>query len=249
MNEAIFICGVSRGIGLELASLFCADGDTVYGIARSPQPERPVEGLVYRSLAAETFSLASFPELNSRTFDKIILNSAVLGPPAQFSLDYPADKLKSLFDTNVIAHYRALQELRPRIKTDGTAQVVFTVSRGGVQSTIRGRVGIGYRSTKAAQIALALALVYPLSELGISVYLINPGSVATKIGGPKARLTAAESASNIKATLSRAARYPSGTIFDYDGKVMEIHIKGAGKPAAEPIADQSVQVKAAAKPN
>lgn len=249
MNEAIFICGVSRGIGLELASLFCAEGDAVYGIARSPEPERPVGGLVYRSLAAETFSLASFPELSSQRFNKVILNSAVLGPPVQFSLEYPADKLKSLFDTNVIAHYRVLQELRPRIKTDGTAQVVFTVSRGGVQSTIRGRVGIGYRSTKAAQIALALSLVHPLSELGISVYLINPGSVATKIGGPKARLTAAESARNVKATLSRASQYAPGTIFDHDGKPMEIHIKGAGKSPAEPLVAQSVQVATAPKPD
>jgi hypothetical protein len=28
-----------------------------------------------------------------------------LDPPAQFSLEYRADKLKSLFDTNVVARY------------------------------------------------------------------------------------------------------------------------------------------------
>lgn len=222
MSGAIFICGVSRGIGLELASLFCQEGRKVYGISRSPQPERPINGLVYRSLAAETFSLAAFPELSGQAFDKVILNSAVFGPSTQFSLDLPSDRLKELFDVNVVAHYRVLKELWPLIRTDGNAQVGFIISKGGMQDAIRGKVGIAYRSTKAAQIALGLALVHPLSEHGIAVYLVNPGSVATQIGGAGARLTALEGATNVKNILTRAAQHPSGTMFDHDGSTIEI---------------------------
>lgn len=226
MSKAIFICGVSRGIGLELASLFSEEGHKVYGISRSPQPERPINGLVYRSLAAETFSLADFPELAGQALGKVILNSAVFGPPAQFSLDLPADKLKAIFDANVIAHYRVLKELLPLLPSDGSAQVSFIISRGGMQATIHGKVGIAYRATKAAQIALALSLVHPLSEHGISTYLVNPGSVATQIGGAGARLTALEAARNVKDTLTRADKYPSGTVFDHDGSVIDLQARG-----------------------
>jgi NAD(P)-dependent dehydrogenase (short-subunit alcohol dehydrogenase family) len=225
MSDAIFICGVSRGIGLELASLFSEEGHKVYGISRSPQPERPIHGLVYRSLAAETFSLAAFPELSGQAFDKVILNSAVFGPSTQFSFDLPPDTLKALFDANVVAHYRVLSELRPLIRTDAGAQVSFIISRGGMQAAISGKVGIAYRSTKAAQIALGLSLVHPLSEHGISVCLVNPGSVATQIGGAAARLTALEGARNVKGILAGAEKYPSGTMFDHDGSVIELQFK------------------------
>ena len=216
--DSVFICGASRGIGLELASQLCAEGRRVYGISRTPQPERPIDGLVYRSLAAEAFSLAAFPELSAETFDTVILNSAIFGPATQFSFDFPAAKLKSKFETNVISHYRVLQEIRPRINNNGSAQVWFIISKGGLQAGIRGRVAIGYRSTKAAQIALALSLVHPLGEQGISVYLIHPGSVATRIGGVKAKLSAEDCVANMLAIISRAGDYPSGTIFEHDGR-------------------------------
>jgi NAD(P)-dependent dehydrogenase (short-subunit alcohol dehydrogenase family) len=222
MRDAVFICGVSRGIGLELASLFCAEGRTVYGISRSPEPERSIEGLVYRRSPAETFSLSTFPELSAQAIDTVVLNSAVLGPATQFSFELPVAMLKAMFDTNVISHYRVLQELLPLIKTG--AKVWFIISKGGLHARIQGRVALGYRSTKAAQIALALSLVEPLSERGISVYLIHPGSVATRIGGARAKLTAEEGAVNVKTVLSRAGELPSGTIFDHDGKLIDLGV-------------------------
>jgi NAD(P)-dependent dehydrogenase (short-subunit alcohol dehydrogenase family) len=126
-----------------------------------------------------------------------------------------------MFNINVIAHFRVLQQLRSCIKGDGGAQVSFIISRGGLQSNIRGKVGIGYRATKAAQIALALTLVHPLMEQSVPLYLINPGSVATRIGGAKARLTPLESARNIRTIMARASDHPSGTVFDHDGSVLK----------------------------
>src|SRR5439155_11254820 len=103
MKDAIFISGISRGIGLELADLFCSEGYPVYGIGRSPEPERSIQGLTYRSIAAEKFSVAAFPELSGQTFATIMLNSAVFGPANQYSLDFPVARLKAMFETNVIS--------------------------------------------------------------------------------------------------------------------------------------------------
>jgi len=233
--DSVFICGVSRGIGLELATLFCGEGRDVYGIARSAEPERPVAGLHYRGIAAETFSLSAFPELADQTFEKIILNSAVFGPPTQFSFELGADKLQHLFNVNAVAHYRVLRELRPRVRRSPPGQIWFVISRAGLPAKLRDKVAIAYRSTKAAQIALALSLVKPLEDDGLLVYLVNPGSVSTRIGGPRARLSPREAAQNLKQIFAHASDFPSGTIFDHDGRLIELNFK-----VREPLAQNGV---------
>jgi NAD(P)-dependent dehydrogenase (short-subunit alcohol dehydrogenase family) len=223
MADPVFVCGVSRGIGLELAALYSADGHPVYGIARSPRPEREMDGLVYRSMPAQSFSIASFPELAGCAFATIILNSAIFGPGTQFSFELSGPALAALFEANAVSHYRVLKELHPLIKGDGSAKVCFIISKGGlVRPRMRGKVAVGYSASKAAQIALALTLVHVLGEFNIAVYLINPGSVKTRIGGANARFAPRESAGRVREVLSRASQHPSGTIFDHDGSVIDI---------------------------
>ncbi len=221
MSDPVFICGASRGIGLELARLYLQEGSPVFGIGRSPAPEAPIGGLVYQSVPAERFAVSAFPTLSGQSFGTVILNSAVFGAPPQMSFDLPVENLRTLFETNATAHYSVLKELLPLIRSDG-AKVFFVISKAGIQSTIAGRIAIGYRASKAAQLSLGLALVHPLSERGIATYFVNPGSVATRIGGQKARFSPSEGAMHVKNVIAQAHEHPSGTVFDFNGRVIKL---------------------------
>ncbi len=60
MNRIIVITGASRGLGLELAKKFVADGDTVFGISRTrkywPSAKKAVPSGHFKLLAGDMTS-------------------------------------------------------------------------------------------------------------------------------------------------------------------------------------------------
>jgi NADP-dependent 3-hydroxy acid dehydrogenase YdfG len=219
---AVFILGASRGIGSELAKTYTQAGWSVWGIGRSPKAEFQSADFHYAVIDGTEFSENSIPEMRDVVFSRIFLNAAVFGPVPQKSYDLSADKLNELFKINVLAQLRVFQCLFPRLVKSGDAKIAFIISKGGIQSQIKGHGALGYRVTKCAQIALALSLVDVCTANNVGLCLVNPGWVKTQLGGRNAPMLPSLSAEGIKEVVENLVRENWGKSFNYNGTSLPI---------------------------
>lgn len=216
--QVVFIAGASRGIGLALSKLYAGEGAAVFGNGRSEAPAEAVDGFQYLKCELKDLDGQMFEGAGLERIDTLVLNAAVPGPmPAGNPLEADINRLKHITAANAFYELQVIQRALPLLKRSASPRVAFIISRAGDQRRIDGTGSIYYRVSKAAQLALALSLQPALRKEGVIVRLINPGSVQTKIGGAKARLTADESAKGIKAILDAAALDDAPISYNFDG--------------------------------
>lgn len=80
------------------------------------------------------------------------------------------------FDLNVVALYRCLAEVLPRLAREQRGGIALVGSISGYTGLPKAMI---YGATKAALINLAESLYFELAPRKVAVYLINPGFVAT----------------------------------------------------------------------
>ncbi|POA97485.1 short-chain dehydrogenase [Chromobacterium sinusclupearum] len=180
----VWVIGASSGIGAALAAELLDAGAEVILSARRAAPMhaladgRPgarVETLdvtdptSWRSAWARLEDAAALPDL-------VVFCAADYRP--QTSLDLHAEETRRLLDTNLLGVYLGLEVVLPTMARQG---------RGGVAliASVAGYVGLPgavvYGPGKAALINLAEILYAELKPLGLAVYLVNPGFVATPL--------------------------------------------------------------------
>lgn len=87
-----------------------------------------------------------------------------------------ADTVQKSFDLNVVAVYRALGHIVPKLLQSAAGGIAIVGSLSGYTGLPKALV---YGATKAALINLAESLYFELAPRGVDVYLINPGFVET----------------------------------------------------------------------
>lgn len=219
MDRSVLIAGASRGIGYELAQAYRED--QVYGFAREA-PQDMSRFAAFRRSDARDFAAGLFPELADRALHRLYLCCAVFGPQPADAMALAPRQLEELFAVNCSAQLGVLQACLPALERAGSAKVAMLISRGGLQRQIKGAGAIGYRVTKAAQIALALSLVEPLRARGVSLFLINPGWVQTRLGGRNAPVRPADSATGVARVVEALDAAASGSLHSWDGSALSL---------------------------
>ena len=182
-REAVVITGASSGIGADAAALLAREGFIVFAGVRNDADAARTATLHERVRplmldVADRASIASAVNTvaaSGHPLRGVVGNAGIaVAGPLEF---LPVDEVRRQFEVNVFGALAFVQAFLPQLRA----------SRGRIAlvGSISGRLGIPfiapYSASKAALRSFADALRVELRPAGISVSLIEPGSVKTPI--------------------------------------------------------------------
>jgi NAD(P)-dependent dehydrogenase (short-subunit alcohol dehydrogenase family) len=217
------ITGASRGIGLEFAKQYAADGWSVVATCRRPDQSealRQVQG----DVRIEPLDVSDFArvevlgkQLEALPIDLLINNAGLYGPRVvpYDSVDYGA--WMEVLRVNTMACLKVSAVFSRNVAWSKRKTIVAITSlMGSVTENSSGGAYI-YRSSKAALNAVMRSLSIDLKPKEIVVALLHPGWVRTNIGGSGAYLDAFESVAGMRDVISKLRLADTGRFFNYDG--------------------------------
>lgn len=209
----VLITGANRGIGLEFARQYSADGWDVVATVREHSPELDalnvqVERLDMRNLDA----VATFGE-RLDSLDLLIANAGTYGPKSPQSGQDGEEWLET-FAINAVAPYLlARSVLEPVARSEGKL-IAISTKMGSIEDNDSGGF-IAYRSSKSALNSAWRSLA--VDNPGVICAVLHPGWVQTRMGGASAPLDPGQSIAGMRQVIEGLGREQSGSFFAYDG--------------------------------
>lgn len=230
MKDNVLITGANRGIGLELARQYAADGWRVYACCR--QPERAAE--LNRLAAAgdgrtsvhpldvtNPAQIAALPAiLGEQPLELLINNAGVYGQDDASFGNTDVRAWLQTFQINTIGPLKVMEALVEAVAGSRRRVMACLSSKMGSMADNRSGGSYVYRSSKAALNAVVMSAAVDLRHRGVTVVALNPGWVKTDMGGPNAEITVAESVAALRAILGRVGPVDSGRFIDVDGSTI-----------------------------
>ena len=217
------VTGASRGLGLEFAKQYAAEGWRVIATCRKPE-EAPALAALQGDVRIEPLDVTDFARietlgrrLDGLPIDLLINNAGIYGPRVTRydSVDYAA--WPEVVRVNVMAPLKVTAVLAPNLAASSLRIAVGISSlMGSIEDNTSGGSYI-YRSSKAALHAVTRSLAIDLRSKKIIVCVLNPGWVRTDMGGSAAMLDPFESVAGMRDVISRLTLRESGYFFNYDG--------------------------------
>lgn len=196
-GKRVVITGVSRGVGLEIARLFLAEGAEIVGIARNRANLRKADaelswyGRAYSSVLADVSTPAAPKRILGAVRRRwpavdLLINNAGVGLSPRSSADEPDGTLEKTIAINVLGPYRITRALLPLLKKGRKPRVVNVSSGAGNFHSVSTGLGMSsYRLTKWLLNGLTMQLANALKGK-VSVVAMDPGWVKTDMAGPSA---------------------------------------------------------------
>jgi NAD(P)-dependent dehydrogenase (short-subunit alcohol dehydrogenase family) len=217
------ITGANRGLGLEFARQYAAEGWSVIATCRHPEHAvalRQLEGDV-RIEALDVTDFARVERLAHKLdgvpIDLLLNNAGLYGPRvvAHDSVDYAA--WAEVLRVNTMATLKVSSVFVRNVAWSSRKLIVALSSNmGSIAENTSGGAYI-YRTSKAALNAAMRSLAIDLRSKDITVILLHPGWVRTDMGGSGAPLDPFESVAGMRELLERVAPRDNGKFFKYDG--------------------------------
>lgn len=181
-GQRVWIIGASSGIGSALAAALLQRGARVAVSARRAEALQAVAAGhgEARVLAFDFTDDAAFARAGETLFkawggiDLVVFSAGAYAPMRAWQLD--ANDIDRLLAINLRAPMAAAARLIPQLLKQGSGALAFVSSVAGYRGLPK---AAAYGPTKAALINFAETLYLDLAPRGLSVYLINPGFVAT----------------------------------------------------------------------
>jgi len=154
------ITGANRGLGLEFARQYLADGWHVYAACRDPasasELHRPADENhdTLRILAMDVTEPGSIDaaatELDGQAIDLLLNNSGIIGPRGQTIGNIDYDAWKEVLDVNALGPMRVSEAFIEHVaRSDRKLIVTLTSGMGSIADNTSGG-SILYRSSKSA---------------------------------------------------------------------------------------------------
>lgn len=219
----VLITGANRGLGLEFARQYAADGWHVLATSRDPDKAAALKALgarvaVHRLDVADLAATAALGRtLAAETIDVFIANAGI---------SIARDMTAATVAANIEAWERSLRvnAMAPLALAGAFhAQVARSDERKMIAITSRlgsmGANGDGglytYRSSKAALNAVWRS--FALSHPELIAVLLHPGWVRTDMGGRGALLDPEHSVASLRRVIANLGKDDSGRFYNYDG--------------------------------
>ena len=220
----VLLIGASRGIGIELASQYIADGWRVIATARSDEGLERLKSMGAQTLRVDVANPASNSALAWQLDgEKVDLAIYVAGAMDRASASIPPtrESFDAVMHTNVMGAMQVIPQIVPMVQEAQGVIACISSIMGSMQETTSGNAAL-YRVSKAALNMVVRCTQAEQSD--ITVLAIHPGWVQTDMGGAAAPLTPEQSASSLRQTLSHvlAQRDPKhrGAFLNHDGSTL-----------------------------
>jgi len=190
---SVLITGANRGIGLEFARRYSADGWDVIATARQSSPE--LDGLGVR---VDKLDLADADAVAAFTIDgplDLFIANAGTNHPRDTEGAENGREWQAMMMINAIAPFQLGHALLPRM-ADGGKMVAISSGMGSVGDNSGG--WIPYRTSKAALNMAWSCLAIEAKPRGVACVLFSPGWVQTRMGGSGAEISPEESVGDMR---------------------------------------------------
>lgn len=222
------ITGSSRGIGLELAKIYVADGWHVLATCRDPKRAEALTAIdgdidvraldVTDHAAVDRLAQA----LNDTAIDHLILNAGISPQQRQRMSGAPLQETDfavgpAVFAINVIGPLKMAQAFERHVARSDR-KVMALVSSGGASLSRPPRGGNHfYRASKAALNMVMRGLSAELASDDITVVSLSPGWTRTDMGGPDADRAPEDAAADLRRIMESLTPADSGRFIHWDG--------------------------------
>ena len=211
---AVLITGTNRGIGLEFARQYAAEGWEVIATARQSSPELGALGVRVEPLdLSDADAVAAFPARIAGPLDLLIANAGTNHPMNARTAEDARDWAEMLM-VNSISPYMLGKALLPRMAENGK---MIAISSGMGSIGENGGGWIPYRTSKAALNMAWNSLALETRGRGIACILLSPGWVKTRMGGAGAEITPEESVSAMRSLIDQVTMEDTGRFLRRDG--------------------------------
>ena len=216
-SNVVVITGANRGIGLELARHYAAEGCEVIGVCRqSSEGLAGVAGQVIDGVDVTTD--AGIDKLKSGLAGKrisLLINNAGLLQDEQLgSIDF--DSIRTQMEINAYAPLRVAEALAP-LMGQGSKIANITSRMGSIADNDSGG-RYGYRASKAALNAFGKSLAVDLKPRGIAVAQLHPGYVKTRMVNFGGLITPEESARGLAERIANLTLENTGSFWHSNGE-------------------------------
>lgn len=212
----VVITGANRGIGLELARHYQAEGWRVTGVCRetSSELERVAAQVIDRIDVTSKENIGQLvTALQGQTIDLLINNAGLMQDEILGSLDFDSFRLQ--MEINAFAPLRISEALLPNLQP-GSKIANITSRMGSIADNDSGG-RYGYRASKAAFNALGRSLAIDLKEHGIAVAQLHPGFVKTRMVNFGGLITTEESVVGLAERIEALNLENSGSFWHSNG--------------------------------
>lgn len=210
----ILITGANRGLGLEFARQYAADGCNVIATARESSSE--LDGLGVRVERLDMSDLDAVVAFASKldSLDLLIANAGMYGPKSVRTAAEGSGWLDT-FAVNAVAPYLLARAVLPLVTRAEGKLVAITSRMGSIEDNTSGGY-IAYRSSKTALNSAWRNLAIDTAGKVVCAVL-HPGWVQTRMGGSSAPLTPEDSVCRMRNVIEDLDAADSGHFFSYDG--------------------------------
>jgi NAD(P)-dependent dehydrogenase (short-subunit alcohol dehydrogenase family) len=217
------ITGANRGLGLEFARVYLAEGWTVHAGCRHPtraEALRRLKGDLHihpLDVDDPKDAQALAKSLGSEPIDLLLNNAGIYGKRDLKVGNLDHDEFQQVLKTNVIAPMRLAEALVENVAQSKQKKMAFVTSRMGSIAMNTGG-SMTYRTSKTALNMAVSCLSMDVKSRGITCILLHPGWVKTDMGGPSAAIEIPESIAGMKKVIERTTHDESGKFYNYTGE-------------------------------
>ena len=211
---SVLITGANRGIGLEFARQYSADGWDVIATARQSSPELGALGVRIETLdMANAEDAVSFATRIDEPLDLFVANAGT-NHPMQGESAEDARAWQSMMMVNAIGPYLIANALIPRM-AEGAKMVA--ISSGMASIADNGGGWVPYRTSKAALNMAWSSLALQTRGRGVTCVVLSPGWVKTRMGGAGADISPEQSVADMRRLIGGLAIGDTGRFLRRDG--------------------------------
>jgi NAD(P)-dependent dehydrogenase (short-subunit alcohol dehydrogenase family) len=181
---ACLITGAARGIGRQIARSLISEGWNVVGLSRDAQAiaaaaaESPLGSFTPYvgdvRIEADVAAAVRIAEESYGGLAAVVANSGIAGPTGLLE-NTAVEAWREVVETNLTGTFLTCRAAIPALRRNGSGRIVLIGSTTGKNAVAHRSA---YGATKAALIGVTRCLAAELGEIGITVNLVCPGTVA-----------------------------------------------------------------------